>query len=173
MILLTVGTQLPFDRLVRALDAWCAASGRTDVFGQIGAVGSQGYRPKHFEWSEFLAPGKLDQLARQADLVVAHAGMGSIISALQYAKPIVIMPRRGALGEHRNDHQLATAARFADRNGVFVADDESVLPEVIARALKQADGSLQSVPDCAQPALINAIRSFILFGVVPADPVDS
>ncbi len=35
MIFVTVGEQLPFDRLVRAVDEWAAASGK-EVFAQIG-----------------------------------------------------------------------------------------------------------------------------------------
>ncbi len=56
-------------------------------------------------------------------MVIAHAGMGSIISALEIGKPIVVMPRRGSLRETRNDHQVATAERFGSRGRVIVADD--------------------------------------------------
>ena len=51
------------------------------------------------------------------------------ISAMTHARPILIMPRQAALGEHRNDHQLATADRLKDRTGVFVAADEAALSE--------------------------------------------
>ena len=43
-------------------------------------------------------------------VVIAHDEMGSIITALEMGKPIVVMPRRAELGEHRNDHQVAAAA---------------------------------------------------------------
>ena len=62
MIFLTVGTQLPFDRLVAAVDDWCAARGESDVFGQICDPGPDGYRPKHFEWVADLDPA--DQSVR-------------------------------------------------------------------------------------------------------------
>ena len=62
---------------------------------------------------------------RSSTAIVAHAGMGTILTALELGKPLLIMPRRAALGEHRNDHQLATAERFAAVDGVKVAFDET------------------------------------------------
>ena len=46
-----------------------------------------------------------------AAAIVAHAGMGTILTALETGKRLLVMPRRAALGEHRNDHQLATVSR--------------------------------------------------------------
>lgn len=169
MILLTVGSQLPFDRLVRAVDAWCAETGRNDVFGQIGNLGTDGYRPRNFEWSAFVPPSEFDSLLSRAQLIIAHAGMGSIISALRSSKPIVIMPRRAAMGEHRSDHQLATAARFAGRQGIYVADDETMLPATLQRAT--AGKSLNiSISPYADQKLISSLRNYILNGTaVPRD----
>ena len=117
MIFVTVGTQLPFDRMIRAVDEWAAESGRRDVFAQIG---DGGYTPSSIEWVRFLTPDETACRLREADLIVAHAGMGTIISALQLKKLIVVFPRRAELGEHRNDHQLATARRFGERGLVRV-----------------------------------------------------
>ena len=64
---------------------------------------------------------------RDADAIVAHAGMGTILSALELGKPLLVMPRVAALGEHRNDHQLATAKRFAETGHVAVAEDAEAL----------------------------------------------
>ena len=70
---------------------------------------------------------EFDELFEQASLIISHAGMGSILTALSSAKPVLIMPRRADLNEHRNDHQLATAKKFADKNGCFVFNDLSEL----------------------------------------------
>lgn len=166
MIVLTVGTQLPFNRLVQAADEWCRRAGRDDVVGQIGAIGASDYRPQSFRWQEFMAPPELDSLVRGAQLVVAHAGMGSIISALRYSRPIVIMPRRAALGEHRNDHQVGTASRFANRAGVFVADSEADLGPAIDRALTHSSVGSAGISAYAEPSLLEAVSNFIRFGSV-------
>ena len=110
MIFVTVGAQMPFDRLVRAVDEWAGQHSGTDVFAQIGP---SRYRPAHLRHERFLSPSRFRTVFQDASLVVAHAGMGSIITAMEYGKPILVMPRRGDLAETRNDHQLATARQFA------------------------------------------------------------
>ena len=110
MIFVTVGTQGQFDRLIRTVDRWAGLRGRTDVFAQTGP---SAYRPIHIRSKPFIDPIEFRQHVELASLVIAHAGMGSIITALELGKRIIVMPRRADLGEHRNDHQVATAKRFA------------------------------------------------------------
>lgn len=156
MILVTVGAQMPFDRLVRTVDEWAARTGRTDVFAQIGP---DAYTPRHIAHARFLEPDEFRARVESADVIVAHAGMGSILTALQAGKPILIMPRRGDLRETRNDHQVATAQRFADRPGVSVAADEHELAELLDRADELAAGA--SIGPHASDELIDAVRTFI------------
>ena len=94
-----------------------------------------------------------------ASLVVAHAGMGSIFTALTLGKPIVILPRRGDLKETRNNHQVATARWLSKRPGVFVANNESELVACIQQGLAHAGASCAS-PD-APAAFIEALKKFI------------
>ena len=92
MIFVTVGAQMPFDRLVRAVDEWAGQSGTRDVFAQIGTTD---LRPRHIEWVSFLQPAEFLERVRAARLIIAHAGMGSILTALGLGKQILVMPRRG------------------------------------------------------------------------------
>jgi len=164
VIFVTVGTQLPFDRLIRAVDAWCYAGAREQVFGQIARPRSNGYVPTHFEWQAFLDPVEFREKFSQASIVIAHAGMGTIISALSIGKPIVIMPRMASLGEHRNDHQAGTARRFSTRPGIFVANDEksfSAAADLAINALATCSDGSRPKPD---PRLVNCIRNFIFSG---------
>ena len=70
----------------------------------------------------------------RARLVVAHAGVGSVVSAGEQGKPIVVLPRRAALGEHTSDHQVETVGWLRGKPGVHVADSEAELPACIAAA---------------------------------------
>lgn len=110
MIFVVVGTQEPFNRLIEYMDDWSSLSGYTDITAQI-ADGA--YKPRNFKWFNYLPPNEFDTLFREAELIVGHAGMGTIISALQYLKPVIVMPRLAKFKEHRNDHQLATAISFS------------------------------------------------------------
>lgn len=123
MIFVTVGTQLAFDRMVNAVDTWASSSGN-DVFAQVGPTDT---KFNHIQQSEFLEPEDFDHYFNSANIVIAHAGMGSILTAMSYGKRIIIMPRKADLGEHRNDHQLATARSFVGHAGVSVAWDEDEL----------------------------------------------
>lgn len=124
MIFVTVGVQLPFDRLIRAVDSWAGRQGRTDIMAQAG---SSAYQPQHLAMRGTLAPSEFRHLVGEAELIIAHAGMGSIITALELGKRIVVMPRRADLGEHRNDHQLSTARYMSEQNLVTVAKDADEL----------------------------------------------
>ena len=167
-IFLTVGTQLPFDRLSKALDAWCAEAGQGgSVFGQLGKLEAENYRPAHFEWVEWIDPASFRDHVEGADLLVSHAGMGSIITALSTGTEILILPRRAALREHRNDHQLATASRFSGTPGLYVADSEEEVAPCIDRAHLtlqegQGDGAAsKGIAPFADEDLISTLRDFI------------
>ncbi len=126
MIFLTVGTILPFDRLVRAVDEAIAAHLITaPVFAQIGETN---LRPQHMDWVPTLEKPAFDRKVAEASFVIAHAGMGSIMIALERHKRLLVMPRRKCCGEVVNDHQMASARRFADLGCVLAAYDTTELP---------------------------------------------
>ncbi len=124
MILLSVGTQLPFDRLIRAVDDWARDNPGVDVVAQIGP---STYVPHTLKAFQFLDGAAFLKLQTAAELHVSHAGMGSILTAMEHSKPIIVMPRDHHLGEHRNGHQQATARRFINTPGVHFAQDAEAL----------------------------------------------
>lgn len=124
MIFVTVGTQLPFERLAEAMDAWAAERPSHRVFMQLGETA---YRPLYCEYSGYTTPMEWECLFDEAELVVSHAGMGTILKCLDRAKPLVVMPRLAALGEHRNDHQQATARRLGGLTNLRVVNNADEL----------------------------------------------
>lgn len=157
MIFVTVGEQLPFNRLVRTVDEWAAASGQ-EVFAQIARTD---WKPEHIEYQDFLAPHEFRDKFQAADFVVAHAGMGTIIDALELGKSILVMPRRANLGETRNDHQVATAKRFLALNYVSVAFDEKELLTKLDKLRETALGQAGRKNTGPSPLLLKTIRDFI------------
>jgi UDP-N-acetylglucosamine transferase subunit ALG13 len=155
LILLTVGTQLPFDRLVKMLDD-IAPDLPCKVKAQIG---KSEYKPKNVEWMVNIDPVDFDSLFNAATVIVAHAGIGTVLTAKRLSKPIILVARRADLGEHRNDHQLATVSQLKDRPGIYVASDENEL-----RALLQSElTGPTDLPERAdiRNSLINNLRQFI------------
>jgi len=153
---------MPFDRLVRTVDAWADSCERNDVFAQIGP---SEYQPRRIEWTKFLDPRSFRSRVKEADLLIAHAGMGSIITAMEIGKPILVMPRRGDLQETRNDHQIATAQHLRGRAGVDVAMDEEELQALLERRLSgdsvSGNGVGRRISRYASSELIGELRRFI------------
>jgi UDP-N-acetylglucosamine transferase subunit ALG13 len=156
MIFVTVGTQGQFDRLIRTVDEWAGVRGRTDIFAQTGP---SEYHCEHIRTERFIDATEFRERVETASLVIAHAGMGSIITALELGKRIMVMPRRSNLGEHRNDHQVATAKRFAEQGRIAVAFDEKELVDKLDQL--QDLHEAERLGAQASPHLIDAIRVFI------------
>jgi len=156
VIFVTVGAQMPFDRLVKAVDQWAGENGREDIYAQIG---QSDYRPSNIQWTKFLKPDEFKRKYEAASVIVAHAGTGSIITALQMGKPILVMPRRADLRETRNDHQIATSEQFQHFYSVKVAWDEN---ELFTR-MNSIDGlkGSERIESYASCELAEAIRGFI------------
>ncbi|MCY3002601.1 MAG: glycosyltransferase [Planctomycetota bacterium] len=121
MIFVTVGTQLPFDRLVRAVDSWLLVRPGERGFAQVG---KSELRPLALTARPSLSPREYEAMCRASDLIVAHAGIGSLLSAIRHRKRLIVMARSAAHGEHRNDHQRATAERIRASGWAAVAEDE-------------------------------------------------
>ncbi|MEQ3633708.1 glycosyltransferase [Thalassolituus sp.] len=125
-ILVSVGTQFAFDRLIQIVDDWAAFTPqlRESIMMQVGPGGKL---PAHARSVEFLTPMEYSAAAKTAEVLVAHAGIGSILTAIELGLPVIIFPRSFALGEHRNDHQSSTAREFSLRKGVYLANSAKQL----------------------------------------------
>ena len=129
MIFVTTGTQLVFPRLVDAMAA-LAPGLEEDVIAQAGPdQTARATLTQH----EHLSSAEFTRLFTSARVVVAHAGIGTILSAKSHRKPLILMPRRFALGEHRNDHQMATARQVEHMPGIHIAWEVEDLEPLLRR----------------------------------------
>lgn len=130
MMFLTVGSALPFDRLVEMIDAAAAAGVIKDtVFAQIGRGR---YVPRSFESVPFLARDEYATRFRQSSAVISHAGIGTISSAIRLGKPLLVLPRCPELGELVDDHQLKTARTFEQLGHLLMFTDPASLEQRLA-----------------------------------------
>lgn len=140
MIFVTVGThEQQFDRLVRAVDE-LKGSGAIDepVFVQTGYCT---YEPIHCKHLRFVPFKQMKEYMAQADVVITHGGPSSFIEAMAAGKVPVVVPRRGDLGEHVNDHQADFMRIVAERQGGIVPVYDVVdLPQAIGRARELSRG---------------------------------
>lgn len=140
------------------MDEWAAANPHVSVEIQIGRGK---YEPRHAKFVRMMPVAEYRARVAAARLFVAHAGMGSIISAIEAGKPLLMLARLQTQGEHNTDHQRATAASIGARPGLHVAADVPDL-KVRATALLADAGTAPAAISCfADPVFTARIRAFI------------
>ena len=138
MMFVTVGTGPDgYDRLLRGVDD-VAPEFDEPIRAQIGGGN---YIPENVDWFRFTSEEEIHDLYRTATAVIAHAGAGTVLTALSYEKPIVLLPRREKHGEHHDDHQIELANALRDRPDVFVISSTKELKPAIDRARSRSDES--------------------------------
>ncbi len=155
MIFVTAGTQFPFDRMIKAIDELAP-----ELDQEIIAQALPGkYIPKNFKLNALIPADEFSKLVAESSLLVAHAGIGAIISAMLKSKRLIVMPRSGDMGEHRNNHQIDTAHRFEELGYINVAWDETMLKSMIKNPPQT---SLKPIGNEASKELIACVNDFIL-----------
>ena len=71
---------------------------------------------------------------READLVVAHAGVGSALDALSAGHRPLLLPRRASRKEHVDDHQAAIAGELVRRGLAVQAEAPDITPDDLVEA---------------------------------------
>jgi len=146
---------MPFNRLIEVIDNWAKKNQSLQIFAQIG---NTDYTPLNIEYTNDLLPSQFNQRIANADIVIAHAGTGTIIKALQSSKLIFVMPRLASLNETRNDHQKDTVKYFLHRGLIETFTNEEQLDELFSRNLSPKS---ITVSPFASKQLLESVRQFI------------
>jgi UDP-N-acetylglucosamine transferase subunit ALG13 len=102
-----------------------------DVFAQTGNCT---YAPKNFQHKKFLGDSEYEKMVENADVIISHAGAGSIINALRNRKPLIIVPRLVEYGEHTNSHQVDLAKAMHERKKAIACMEISKLEQCLKDA---------------------------------------
>ncbi len=142
MILVTLGTHpQPMDRLLRELDRLVEAGViRDEVIVQAAAYG---YRPRHIRSLPTIPADEFHRLIGSADVVISHAGPGTLAAVRQAGKTPVVVARASEYREHVDDHQVRYAQRLQPEPGYVVVADLKDLPGAIDRARRTTAESTQ------------------------------
>ena len=130
MIFVTVGNSIKgveFHRLIRMMDE-IAEEMKEEVVAQIGFMEE---RPKHLWFFSYLNYTEVLHYFQTATLIIGHCGVGTIINGLAYQKPIILVPRSSAYGEHIDDHQFELARKLRGMEGIFVVENIDALKGTI------------------------------------------
>lgn len=152
LILVIVGLMHGFERLVEAMDR-IAGHIEEDVIMQIGKTS---FEPENAQYLRFVSKEEIDRLYADARVVVCHAGVGSILTALEHNKPVIAVPRREKYGEHLDDHQIEIAREMEKERWITVVYDMEELEEVI----KKIFNASRIKPD-NKNILVNKLKAYV------------
>ena len=131
MIFITVGTQkFQFNRLLKYIDQLIdeKAIKSDDVFCQSGF---STYKPKFYEYKDFLSADEFNYYIEKSDLIICHGGVGTLLNCLDRHKTIIAVPRKETFDEHIDDHQSEICNKFYSLKYILVANDYESLKQSI------------------------------------------
>jgi UDP-N-acetylglucosamine--N-acetylmuramyl-(pentapeptide) pyrophosphoryl-undecaprenol N-acetylglucosamine transferase len=130
-IVVTLGTIAPFGfpRLLRRLLDVLPRD--AEVLWQTGATDLTGLP---LAGVDRVPAREMEAAMREADVVVAHAGTGSALTAFEAGATPVLVPRRRVFAEHVDDHQVTTAMALAERGLAYYVEADQLSPDDLVQA---------------------------------------
>ncbi|MGS0692276.1 PssE/Cps14G family polysaccharide biosynthesis glycosyltransferase [Shewanella sp. 30m-9] len=124
-ILVTVGTTA-FDELIEIIDESFEGDNSVNIIAQTSS--SSNYTPKNFDSFHF--SDEFQSYVDSADLIVTHAGAGSVYSMLEISKKLVVVPNL----TRADNHQLELANYVQDNNFAMSCFDLAEIKNCIKQA---------------------------------------
>lgn len=133
MILVTLGTQdKTFERLLKAIDKQIKKGNINDRV--VVQAGFTKYESSNMEVFDLIPMKTFDKLIDDADLIITHGGVGSILGAIRKNKKVIAIPRLSKYKEHTNDHQKQIVDEFVKNNYILTCNDLSKIDLTIEKA---------------------------------------
>jgi len=131
MIFVALGTQdKQFKRLLEAVDNIDTTH---DVIVQKGSTEYEFQKLKPKAVYDYLPGEQFRKYIEEADIIITHAGVGTIIRGVQMHKKMIVAPRLKKYQEHVNDHQLEILKTFENEGYIIPLYDFSKLNEEIEK----------------------------------------
>ena len=132
MILVLLGTQdKPFNRLLdEVLKLKEKGKINDDIVAQIGCTKFSSDKIKTLS---FVSREEYAKLNDEADIIITHAGVGTITDCIKKGKKVIVVPRLKEYKEHTNDHQIQITKEFEEKGYVLAAYDIKDLGKVVKK----------------------------------------
>ena len=156
MILNTVGSQkFQYNRLLKEIEELKENKIiKEEVFAQIGV---SDYKPKNYEYVDFLTQDEFSKKMDKADIIITHAGTGVIVNAVKKEKKVIGVPRLAKYEEHVDDHQIQLINEFTSLGFIEPAYET----EDIKKALKNIKNKRYNKYISNTAAIVDSIEKFI------------
>lgn len=126
MTLVTLGTQ--HQEFTRLLDYIENSNLKGEIIVQAGYTKYESKRMKIFD---FISYDEMEKYIDKSDLVITHAGTGSIVMPLKKDKKVIACARLSKFGEHVDDHQVELVDVFYSEGYILKIDEDTSLNEVL------------------------------------------
>ena len=77
---------------------------------------------------------ELEKYQEQADLIITHGGVGSIVGSIKKGKKVIAVPRLHKYHEHVNDHQKQIVETYEKKGYIIGIQNVEELENAILRA---------------------------------------
>ena len=135
MIFVILGTQdKKFPRLLDALQNKIDEGKISKKEEIIVQAGSTKYESKNMKIIDYMSVRKFEECIDKADLIICHAGVGTILTALKKGKKIIAAARLRQYREHVNDHQLQILDNFTAEGYILALEDFDKIDLLIKQA---------------------------------------
>ena len=124
MIFVILGTQdKKFPRLLQAIQDKIDEGKISKKEEIIVQAGSTKFETKNMKIIDYMSVRKFEEAIEKADVIICHAGVGTILTALKKNKKIIAAARLKQYGEHVNDHQLQILDNFTKEGYILALED--------------------------------------------------
>ena len=132
MILVLLGTQNnSFHRLLEKIDELIEKNVIDEKV--IVQSGYTKYDSKNMRLFDLIPQEELERYQEQADLIITHGGVGSIISSIKKDKKVIAVPRLQKYQEHVNDHQKQIVELFNKKGYIIGINEVEELEDAIIK----------------------------------------
>ena len=130
MILVMLGTQNnSFHRLLEEIDKLIQKKIIEDKV--LVQAGYTKYESKNMKIFDLINKEELDELQKNADLIITHGGVGSIVTSLKKNKKVIAVARKHEYGEHVNNHQEEIVELFNKKGYIIGIKNVEELEEAV------------------------------------------
>ena len=133
MILVLLGTQNnSFHRLLEEIDKLVEKGIiKEEILVQAGHTK---YESKNMKIFDLIPSEELEKYQEQADLIITHGGVGSIVGSIKKGKKVIAVPRLHKYHEHVNDHQKQIVETYEKKGYIIGIQNVEELENAILRA---------------------------------------
>lgn len=134
LILVCVGaSEYKFDRLLKIVDELCDEN---ILKGEeiIAQIGNTDYAPRNYKSFNLIGRDDFQKYMEEAELIITHAGTGSVIPPLKLGKKVIVFPRLEKYKEHLDNHQLELRDVFTNAGYTLSAENKDELIDAIIKS---------------------------------------